>query len=114
MLMHPIVRRLVVAVIAFSCVSLVVVFPGWRANLADAAGYSFLGCSSGSTNNFDVVLSDGPPPHPAIGLGTACDVALDTLQSFPCSLLAEDQFMIKGLGNKRPNFGSLYRLFCTH
>ena len=114
MLISPVARRLAIAVLAFFSISLVVVFPGWRANLADAAGYSFLGCSSNSATTFDVVLSDGPAPHPTSSIGTACDVALDALKSFPCRLQAEDQFMIRGSGNKGPNFGSLYRFYCSH
>ena len=103
--MRSTARRLVVAVLAFSCVSLAVAFPGWRANLAHA-GYSYLGCAEDrDTGDFNVVLSDGDP---TIATGGACDAGLSNLLAEPCSVVAEDQFVT----DRSPSFASFYRLFC--
>ena len=110
MSLHSTMRRLAVAVLAVSCVSLAFAFPQWRANLAHATGYSYLGCANKDPEtDFNVFLSDPGAPHPDPALGTACDTALDTLLA-TCSLVKEDQFVT----DKSPKFAALYRFFCPH
>ncbi len=103
--MRSTVRPLVVAVLAFSCVSLAVAFPGWRANLAHATGYSYLGCANKDDSGFNVVLSDG---EVTTATGGACNDGLSELLA-SCSVVDEDNFVT----DKSPSFASFYRLFCV-
>lgn len=105
--MHSTARRLVVATLAFACLSLAFTFPAWRANLAHATGYSYLGCAEDpASGEFSVVMSDGDV---LATLGGACDDELSTLLA-TCSVVAEDQFVSQG--RKAPSFSAFYRLFC--
>ena len=53
-------RRLVVAALAFACVSLAVMWPTWRTALAQLGGYTgnsgFIACATDRTGNFVVVF----------------------------------------------------------
>ncbi len=109
MSLHSTVRRLAVAVLAVSCVSLAFAFPQWRANLAHATGYSYLGCAEDKDaidpGAFVVFLSDGDVEATE---GAPCATELETLLD-SCELLDEDSFIT----DKSPHFAAFYRLFCT-
>ena len=104
MQMRSTARPLVVGVLAFCCVSLAVAFPGWRANLAHATGYSYLGCANKGGGGFNVVLSEGDVTTEMVDCG---DGLSDLLAS--CSLEDEDNFAT----DKAQSFASFYRLWCV-
>ena len=105
MSLHSTARRLAVAVLAVSCVSLAFAFPQWRANLAHATGYSYLGCAENKdTGEFNVFLSDGDT---LAVVGDPCHSELSDLLA-TCSVVDEDSFIT----DRSPHFAAFYRLFC--
>ena len=101
-------RRLVVAALAWGCVSLAVLWPTWRGALAQLGGYtgnsSFIGCSTDRSGNFVVVFEAGPD---ATNLANCADALNDSSLS-GCSIEEQTQ----AINLSRGEFGTLFHIVC--
>ena len=98
-------RRLVVATLAFACLSLAVMFPAWRGNLAQAGGYSIMGCEMKRGGTFDVTMSDASGDAPQAVVGESCAQEIERFND--CQLLSEGQFSDGGF------FRNIFSFFCS-
>lgn len=106
------VRRFLTIALAVACLGLAIMWPGWRAALAQ--GYtvigqaSLLGCgTSRHTGELVVTLSDSSGPNAlTFSQGTLCTEALKGYNDAGWFIQKEDQFLSRG----RPGFAVLYRL----